>query len=156
MSFGRKITARLALQLGAGPQLLHLENFGSSGSRQLSWSAFGALTYNLHHTGYSLSYFHGVTAGSGVFFGSKSDTITGTASHEFIRFWSASVNGGYAINNSLVPIGIFASRFDNWFAGASLNRQIGRQIDVSLSYGFQRQSSGGGICPVLNCGLPGS
>jgi hypothetical protein len=157
MSFGRKITGRLAFQLGAGPQLLRLENFGSSGSRQLSWSAFGALTYNLPRTGYSLSYFRGVTAGSGVFFGSKSQTITGTVNREFTRFWSASVKGGYAINDGLVPNGFLAGRFDNWFAGASLNRQIGRQIHFSLSYGFQRQTSGGGgVCPVLSCGLPGS
>jgi hypothetical protein len=92
-----------------------------------------------------------------VFFGSTNETITGTANHEFTRFWSASVNGGYAISNSVVPIGNFASRFYNWFAGASLNRQIGRQIRFSLSYGFQRQTSGGGgVCPVLSCGLPGS
>jgi hypothetical protein len=157
MSFGRKITGRLAFQLGAGPQLLRLENFGASGSRQLSWSAFGALTYNLPRTGYSLSYFRGVTAGSGVFFGSKSQTITGAVNREFTRFWSASVNGGYAINNSLLTNGFLASRFYNWFAGASLNRQIGRQIRFSLSYGFQRQTSGGGgVCPVLSCGLPGS
>jgi hypothetical protein len=156
MSFGRKITGRLAFQLGAGPQLLRFENFGASDSRQLSWSAFSALTYNLPRTSYSLLYFRGVTTGSGVFFGSKSQTITGTVNREFTRFWSASVNGGYAISNSLVPAGIFASRFDNWFAGSSLNRQIGRQVRFSLSYGFQRQTSGAGICPVLNCGLPGS
>jgi len=155
MSLGRKITGRLAFQLGAGPQVLRLENVGSA-TRQLSWNASSAVTYNLSRTGYSLSYFRGVTAGSGVFFGSKSETITGTANHKFTPFWSASVNGGYALNDSLVPAGIFASRFDNWFAFASLNRQMGRHIHWSLSYGFQRQTSGAGSCPVLSCGLPGS
>jgi hypothetical protein len=156
IAFGRKITGRLAFQLGAGPQLVRLENFGASASRQLSWSASGAVTYNLPRTRYSLSYFHGVTAGSGVFFGSKGDTITGMASRDFTRSWSGSVNGGHARNDSLIATGAFASRFDNWFAGASLSRQMGRQIRLSLSYGFQHQSSGGGVCPVLSCGLPGS
>jgi hypothetical protein len=156
MGFGRKITGRLALQLEAGPQLLRLADFGSSGSRQPSWTAFGAVTYNLPRSGYYLSYTHGVTPGSGVFFGSKNDTVTGMATREFTQFWSASVNGGYAINKNLVPAGNFVSRFDTWFAGANLNRQLGRQVRLSLSYGFQRQSSGGGVCPVLSCGLPGS
>jgi hypothetical protein len=155
MAFGRKVTGRLAFQLAAGPQLLHLENFGLT-SRQLSWSAFSALTYDLRRSGYSLSYFRGVTAGSGVFFGSESETITAIAKHEFTRAWSSSVNGGYAVNNNLLLGGILASRFDNWFVGASLNRQIGRQVRFGLSYGFQRQRSGGGGCPVLNCGLPES
>jgi hypothetical protein len=157
MAFGRKVTGRLAFQLAAGPQLLRLDNFGPSRHQSwLSWSAFSALTYDLRRTGYSLSYFHGVTAGSGVFFGSKSETITAMVYHEFTRVWSSSVNGGYAVNKTLVPAGIFASRFDNWFGGASLNRQMGRQVRFSLSYGFQRQSRGGGGCPVLGCGLPGS
>src|SRR5438874_835287 len=103
MSFGRKITGRLAFQLAAGPELLRLENFGSSNSNQLSWSASSALTYNLRHSGYSLSYSHGVTPGSGVFLGSKTDALTGTASRELARFWSASINGGYARHKSLPP-----------------------------------------------------
>jgi hypothetical protein len=156
ISFGRKITGRLAFQLAAGPELIRLENFGSSSSRQLSWSAFSALTYNFRHSGYSLSYSHGVTPGSGVFFGSKNDSVTGTATREFTRFWSASLNGGYALNENLVPTGGFKSRFDNWFAGATLNRQIGQQVHLSLIYSFQSQTSSGGVCPVLTCGLPGS
>lgn len=156
MAFGRKIAGRLAFQAGVGPQLMRFENSGLSNVRQLSWSASSSLIYQEARTGYSLSYFRGVTPGSGVFFGSQGQTITGTATREFTRFWSASVNGGYSINNNLVPTGVFASRFDDWFAGASLNRQMGRQIRLSLSYGFQQQTSGAGVCPVLSCGLPGS
>jgi hypothetical protein len=156
MSFGRKITGRLAFQLAAGPQLLRLDNYGTSRTHQLSWSASSTLIYNLDRTRYLLSYFHGVTAGSGVFFGSKGDTLTATVNHDFTRFWSISVNGGYATNNILSPVTIFADRFDNWFAGASLSRQVGRQVNVKLNYGFERQGSRGGACPVLSCGLPGA
>jgi hypothetical protein len=156
MSFGRKITGRLAFQLGAGPQLLRTNNSGLSAPRQLSWSASSALTYNLTRTSYSLSYFRGVTAGSGVFYGSKSQTITGTVNRQFTRFWSASMNGGYGTNESLVPGVVFVSRFDNWFAGASLNRQMGRQVRFTLSYSYQQETNGAGVCPVLSCGLPGA
>ena len=153
MAFGRKVTGRLALQVAAGPRLLHFAYFGPAHRTQLSWSASSSLTYQWRRTGYSLSYFRGVTTGSGVFFGSSSDTITAMASRELTRFWSASVNGGYARNDALVPRAVFASRFDDWFVGASLNHPLGRQVRLGLSYAFQQQTSGGGGCPVLTCGL---
>jgi hypothetical protein len=154
MAFGRKVAGRLAFQVAAGPQFLNVENLGLLSSRHLSWSAFSALTYQWRRTGYSLSYFRGVGSGSGVFAGSNNETVTATANREITRLWSASVNGGYAINKSLVPVAISASRFDDWFASATLNRQIGRQVRLGVSYGHQQQTSGGGGCPVLSCGLP--
>src|SRR5260370_24471224 len=132
VSFGRKVTGRLAFQLAAGPELLRLQNFGSPSSWQLSWSVFSAFTYNFRHSRYSLSYSHGVTPGSGVFFGSKTDTVTATASRELTRFWSASLNGGYALNKNLVSTGGVASRLRNWVAVASLNRQIAHQLQLGL------------------------
>ena len=156
LAFGRKITGRLAFQVEAGPQLFHFVNYGLAKTRQLSWSAFSALTYQRGHAGYSLSYFRGVSPGSGVLFGSNSEFITGTANREITRFWSASMNGGYASSKALAPSAMFSSQFNNWFAGANLNRQIGAQVYLGLSYGFQQQSIGGGSCPVLSCGLPGS
>jgi hypothetical protein len=155
-AFGRKITGRWAFQLAAGPQFLHFHHFGLNNTKQSSWSAFSSLSYEGRRTTYSLSYSRGVTAGSGVFFGSRTETVTATARRELTKLWSASVYGGYASNHSLVPIPVFASNFDNWFAGARLNRPIGRQFSFGLSYEFEQQSSGVGICPVLSCGLPAS
>jgi len=156
LAFGRKITGRLAFQLAAGPELIHLYNFGSSSRRQVSWSAFNAVTYNLGHSEYSLSYSHAVTAGSGVFVGSQTDSFTAGARRNFTRFWSASLNGGYANNRDVVPVAVLASRFENWFTGATLNRQIGRQVGFGLNYRLQWQSTGNGSCPVLRCGLAAS
>ena len=155
-AFGRKITGRWAFQLAAGPQFLHFHHFGLNNTKQSSWSAFSSLSYEGRRTTYSLSYSRGVTAGSGVFFGSRTETVTATARRELTKLWSASVYGGYASNHSLVPIAVFASNFDNWFAGTRLNRPIGRQFSFGLSYEFEQQSSGVGICPVLSCGLPSS
>jgi hypothetical protein len=127
-----------------------------SNSKQSSWSAFSSLSYEGRRTTYSLSYSRGVTAGSGVFFGSRTETVTATARRELTKLWSASVYGGYASNHSLVPIAVFASNFENWFVGARLNRPIGRQLSFGLSYEFEQQTSRAGICPVLSCGLPAS
>ncbi len=56
IGYGRKVTGRLVFQAAAGPELLYLYNFGASNRRQLSWSAFSGLAYNLRHNGYSFSY----------------------------------------------------------------------------------------------------
>jgi hypothetical protein len=156
LAFGRKVTGRLAFQLAAGPQLLAFENFEPSMRRQLSWSAFSAISYQRHRTGYSVSYFRGVTAGSGVYLGSNGETVTVTANQGITRSWSASVDGGYAINKALLPAAGFASQFDDWFTSANLGRRIGPQVRVSVNYGYQQQTSRGGTCPVSSCTLPGS
>jgi hypothetical protein len=155
-AFGRKITGRLAFQASGGPQLLHFEQFGSAKPWQLSWNASTVLSYRPSRTSYSLSYFHGVTAGSGVFLGSSTESITASASRGITKFWSASVNGGYAINNALASIALFSQQFNDWFTGANFTRQIGSQVYLGLSYGFQQQTAGGGACPVISCGLPQS
>jgi hypothetical protein len=156
MAFGRKITGRLAFQVAAGPQLLHFKNLGLASTKQVSWSAFSALTYQRGRTGYSVSYFRGVTPGSGVFFGGDVESVTATANREITRSFSASVNGGYARNKALAPLVTFATQFDNWFAGVNLNRQFGPQFRFGVNYGFQQQTNGAGACPVISCGLPQS
>ena len=153
MSFGRKITGRLALQIAAGPELTTFHDFGVSNSQQLSWSVSGSLTRDTPRTGYLLSYLRAVTPGSGVAFGSRANTFTGSVNRRFTESWSGSINGGYAANTALVPSIIFASTFNDWFAGANLGKQVGRRLRFSLSYEYQRQIMGTGACPVVSCGV---
>ena len=156
LAFGRKITGRFAFQISGGPQLLRLSNFGPVSGQHWSWGLSGALSYQMTRaTGYSLSYFHAVTSGSGVFFGAESDVATGVATHQFTRVWSASVNGGYARNINAAPSPMLSNRFDNWFAGATVGRKLGREFVFGLSYTFQQQTNSVGQCPVVNCGLAG-
>ena len=153
MSLGHRITGRLALQIAVGPELTLLHDFGASNTQQLSWSLSGSLTHQTPRTGYSLSYFRGVSPGSGIYQGTRSDTITGSANRRLSESWSGSINGGYAGNNALVPSTIFASTFKDWFAGANLGKQIGRHLNVGLNYQYQRQLTSSGACPVLSCGV---
>jgi hypothetical protein len=156
LTFGRKVNGRLAFQAAAGPQLLTFANFGASVSRQLSWSAFSAVSYQWHRSVYALSYFRGVTAGSGVYLGSNGQTVTVSLTQAITRSWFASVNGGYATNKPLQPVQGFASYFNDWFASTNLSRQIGPQVRLSAIYGYQQQTGGTGSCPVSSCALPGS
>ena len=156
IGFGRKVTGRMAFQAAAGPELLYLYHLSPTNSRQLSWSAFSALTYNLRHNSYSLSYSHSASGGSGVFVGSETDTLTAAATRDLTRFWSVFLSGGYAIDKNLARVALFANQFDNWYARAGVNRPIGRQVQFGLNYEFSQQSSGSGGCPVVSCGFPGS
>ena len=156
LAYGRKITGRLAFQVNSGPQRIESINGRSGiGNFQLwFWAANSALTYTRRRSGVSLSFTRGLTAGSGVFLGAKSDIFTGLAHYQFTRYWTGTVSAGYALNDNLAPAGVASQRFDNWFIGGNLGRSVGRHAQVNFNYGLQRQNSPS-VCPVASCGFSG-
>ncbi len=154
LAFGRKITGRLAFQVGGGPEQIR-SSYAAGGGFQIWYAAVNsALTYARRRDGLSLTFLRGLTSGSGVFAGAESYVATLEAHRQFTRYWTGSVTGGYAINNSLAPARSPTFRFDNWFAGASIGRQLGHHFQISLNYGAQRQNSPAS-CPVTSCGISG-
>jgi hypothetical protein len=152
LAYGRKITGRLAFQVAAGPQQIRVGGVGS----YMLWfeSVNSALIYNRRRTTTSFSFSRGLTSGSGVFEGATSDTVSGSVRYQFTRFWTGTVNGGYAFNNSLAPAGVATTQFNNWFIGANLGRRLGPRGQVNFNYGLQKQSSPAN-CPVTSCGVTG-
>jgi len=153
LAYGRKVTGRLAFQVAAGPQQIHSME-GTGGFQLWLATANAALTYERRRSGYSLSFMRGLNAGAGVFLGAKSDTVTGTAHYQFTRFWTGTVHGGYALNDSLEPAGTSSAQFDNWFVGGNLGRRMGPHAEFNFNYGVQRQNNPA-ACPVANCGING-
>jgi hypothetical protein len=151
-SFGRKVTGRTAFQIAAGPQYLIL-HLGPESTQKWSWNASAALTYQLRRTRYGLQYSYATSTGSGVFAGAQTHNINASIDRTFTRYWSGSLSAGYAISDSLVSTPGVADRFDTVFSNANLSRQVGNYVLMNLSYGFSEQTSYGGVCPVLNCGL---
>lgn len=154
MAFGRRVTGRLAFQVAAGPQLLSFHNFSAPLARKLSWNLSSGLTYAFRRTGYSLSYSRGLTSGSGVVYGAETNVITASMNHAFTRFWSGTVDGGYALNSSLAT-NASTGRYNYWFGGVNLGRQVGRHLQIDLSYEFQQQTTSNAICQVASCGSTG-
>jgi hypothetical protein len=155
LAYGRKITGRLAFQIAAGPQEIQSAVVGGSGNFQtLFVSINSSLTYERRRSGLSFSYVRGLSGGSGVVLGATSNTISGSAHYQFTRFWTGSVTGGYALNNSLVPAGVAATQYDNWFTGANLGRSVGRHAQINFNYGALRQNSPA-TCLVVVCGGTG-
>lgn len=151
LSFGRKITGRLALQLAAGPQQIRLLHIAAGDTRISTWATHDALTYERRRTALSLSYTHGFSGGSGVLFGARSQASTATLSRQFTRLWTGSVNSGYAMNSSLGSFSGTSYNYNTWFSGVNVGHEMGRHFNVNFSYGIQHQTNAA-VCPVVSCG----
>jgi hypothetical protein len=161
LSYGRRVTGRLAFQVAAGPEYTLfstpiLQNSAGTvtSTSQLNWSANAYLTYQLRRASLSASYFHGVSAGSGVQSGSVSDTLTSVLSKRLTRTVSGSLNGGYARNRALaIPgFGIYNQSYNYAFAGVSASRPFGRSLSLFLAYQAQYQYSNDSFCLGATCG----
>jgi len=101
-----------------------------------------------------VSYIHGVNGGSGVLGGSLADTVTGTASRQLSRATSGSLNFGYSHNNGFSVGGSTPSSqsLNYFFSGATLSHEMGRTLNLSLSYQAQYQDSNASFCVGPTCG----
>jgi hypothetical protein len=154
LAYGKKITGRVAFQAEVGPEQIRVSDGSGIGNYALWFvSANTALTYNRRRSGFNFSYNRGLSAGSGVFLGSTANTFSGSGNYQFTRFLTGSVDGGYALNNSLAPAGVATTSFNNWFLGANLGRRLGQHALINFSYGLQHQ--GAVACPVASCGGAG-
>lgn len=155
VAYSQRVTGRMAFQVEGGPDYEVLPTTGGAGSQnRWLWDVAASLSYQSQKSTMSLSYFHGPTQGSGVFSGSSSQVINAGFTPHFTRFFTASLSGGYTRNNSLVTLTGFSNQYSNWYASASVVRQLGRSLDLSFFYGALEQYAAG-ACPVASCALPG-
>jgi len=164
--YGRRISGRMDLVLGAGPQLTELTNPLTGSSRVLSVSGRASLRYRFAKSSVGISYHHGNTSGSGFFTGVKSDVGRITYARPINRLWDMLADVGYTHNTRIFSTGVFlpkgvppqASGYNFWYAGGSVQRQIGRNFSGFLSYQFNElyYSCGGvvpaGPTPTVACG----
>jgi hypothetical protein len=154
LAFGRKVTGKLAFQIAAGPEVIQSAGSANGSFQVTTWSMDSSIKYDRRRSGAALAFSRALTSGSGVFFGSISDTFNGSVNHQFTRHFSGSATGGYAFNTSLVPAGVTATTFTTWFLGANMGGQLGRHTNLTVNYGLQKQNSPS-TCPVASCGVTG-
>jgi hypothetical protein len=167
LSYGRRITGRLAFQIAAGPQVglfrTPIPNTSgppsgagtpTSSSTQLYWSLNTALTYQLRRTGLGLSYSHGLNSGSGVLGGAVADIVSGSVTRAVSRRFSGGWNVGFARNQGLAitPSTTPNQSYDYWFSGLNLSHPWGRSLNVYLNYLLQYQNSNSSFCLGVSCG----
>jgi hypothetical protein len=137
VAYGRKITGRIALQISGGPEIttFRVPQPPSTKTQYIGGAGSASLSYALENGGLSLSYSHGITAGSGVLVGATTDQVTGSISKRISRLWTGELHLGYARNaNPQTGTGLPTQNFNSIFTGGSLARPLGRNANFSLGY----------------------
>jgi len=154
LAYGRKITGRLALQLFGGPEINTFRHPIGTETERVSFSAGGLVTYAFRQGGLSITYNHGLSAGSGVLIGSVRDEVGSRFSFPISRRWNGSTGLGYALNKSISgsvsPVG--SQSLHSLYASGGLNYALSRNVKVNVNYTFDYQDSTQLTCPAGGCG----
>ncbi|MBW8870101.1 MAG: hypothetical protein JF563_04900 [Acidobacteriales bacterium] len=163
--YGHRITGRLDLQLGGGPQFMHRYFWKATGpppsatpvsNSFITGAGRATLTY-LYSAGtnLNLTYSHSANAGSGLLAGANTDAIRLGFTHQLTRRWTASSDIGYSyskrILNSATTQAGNASSYRYWYAGGTLRRQLSRHLDAFADYQYDSIGFASGICTTSPC-----
>lgn len=146
LAYQRVLTRAVSVGVSAGPQWV-----SSSDSTlvpdSLNAAVSANLSYQRHFTTASLSYTHGVNAGSGVLPGALADNFSAYAGHTYGRKWVASLTATYSHTSGLTRLNNGVSSapvqevFDTVYGGAQLTRGFGQHFSGYISYAAQNQTS---------------
>lgn len=150
--YGRRLTGRLALQVGAGPSFIMTDNPVVGSRQQASWSASSNLIYTVGRSTYGAGYSFRTTNGSGVQVGAQTHAVHFQGGHQISRMWSLMGSAGYAHNRGLAALNDVTVRrtFNTWHASIDLGRPVNRYTRLSFRYHVSNQSVS---CPpgALTC-----
>ncbi len=137
--YGHRISGRMDLLLGAGPQITLLSFLGVPDTR-IGVAGQARLRYKFPKTSLDMSYQRYETSGSGFFAGAQSDIARLTVTRPLSRVWTAGADLGYSHNNRLQAAngGIAANTYSYGFAGVALHRAFGREFHGYASYQFNK------------------
>ena len=164
--YGHRITGKLNLTLGVGPQLIIVHHPPAAPvSQTTSLSANASVTFNYTvstRTNVQLAYRRYVTPGSGFYAGANTDSVRVSLGYRLGRRWMTTTDAGYSHNTNLQrsstsPSGTKSHSYQFWYAGASLQRQLSQHFSVFATY--QYNDLGFGSCPTTGsttCGVTAS
>jgi hypothetical protein len=153
LMYGYRISGRMDLLVGAGPQITLIHNspaFGGSSNR-VTVSARAALRYRFPRTSIGIYYDRYNSSGSGYFVGEVSDVVRFSVSRPFTRLWTATADIGYA-HNSALQAGLLnflppsTNSFQYVYAGAAVKRPLGKHFSLFFSYQFNDLRFNGSTC----------
>jgi hypothetical protein len=150
--YGRRLTGRLALRVGAGPSFVHSDNPVTGSNQRASWSASSHLTYSVGQSTYGFGYIYHTTSGSGVQVGAQTHSLQFMGGRQISRMWSLAGAAGYAHNTGIAALntGNLRRTFNTWYASVDFGRPLTRYSRLGFRYHVTRQSVG---CPptALTC-----
>jgi hypothetical protein len=151
--YGRRITGRFALNLAGGPEVTTFRVPVLGSKQSVSGSGIASLVYAFTLGTARLNYAHGISNGSGVFIGARTDSFEGTVNRRLTRAWNGSLSFWFANNKQIFSrTGLTSPTFKTWVPGAGLSRPFSRTVDFSLAYQAQIQGSNLLLCSTANCG----
>jgi len=141
LTYQHRVTGRMDLTLGVGPELISLSS-GIGSQHQITATILASLSYRQKKSSLSASYNRLMTAGSGYYAGGISDIATFSFNRNISRSWSAIVNGGYTKVSGigLTAAEILGSSYQYWFAGVAVNKRLGRSLTAFASYQFNYEN----------------
>jgi hypothetical protein len=153
VSYGHKISGRLALKVGAGPLINKFTNPLTGQRTAVSWTSTSSLSYRAQRGNLDLGYSHYTTAGGGVLAGAATDIVHATWAMRLSRNWSGSIGPGYSHNHSLSQTSSAntTGTYDSYYGNASLSRNLGRYATMFFSYNYQAQRSDVTPCLAGDC-----
>ncbi len=166
VSYGRRVTGRLAFQVAAGPEIGSfrtpiLPSTGTSGgsttttrsSTQAYWTLDTSMTYQRQRTQFGLAYDRSLSGGAGILAGAINNQVSGSINSQLTRTLNGAFVLGYARNQGL---NVAAPRPSNqsynyWFSGMNFSHPWGRWTSLFLSYRVQFQNSSTDFCVGTTC-----
>jgi hypothetical protein len=142
-AYGRRITARVALELVAGPEFASFRlPVGGQNGKVLPFAS-ASLIYGVPRGQFSVGYTKGVSGGSGLLEGSSSNELTFSGNHRIGRLWTAMGSLAYSRNRDLISNGSSATSpiFGSWVATTGLSYPFGPNANLSFGYSALIQTS---------------
>jgi hypothetical protein len=150
--YGHRISGRLNLVLGGGPQLIVFHSATTSVPSRLTASGRAQLSYQLSlRTSTQVSYMHFTSPGSGFFAGANTDVVSASLNQQAGRHWNLNVNVGYSHNSHLQTSALGASSAQTYqylYGGGSIRRQLGRYFGALVSYQYDDIRFNTSVCTV--------
>jgi hypothetical protein len=140
--YGHRVSGKLNFTVAGGPQLVILNNAGAT-TKKLAANGSLTLGYTVSsRTNVQVVAQHYVSPGSGFYAGANTTATRVSLGHRFGRHWTTSTDAGYSHNSNLQsssvlpPAGVTSHSYQFWYAGTSLQRQLGQQFSAFVSYQF--------------------
>jgi hypothetical protein len=135
--YGHRISGRMDLVLGGGPQITEISSNATGQSSSISASGRAMLRYRFPQTSVTASYDHYNSTGSGFYGGAKTDLARLDANRPFGRNWTVTADTGYTHNVRIIPFTagtVPGLSFGYAYVGGSARRRFGRDFSGFVSY----------------------
>jgi len=151
--YGHRVSGRMDLVIGAGPQWTRIVDPLLGPTNRLSVAGRFTLRYRFRETSTSLAFERFDTSGSGFFAGAISNIARAEANRRLGRRYTGQANLGFAHNQRLQSSGsaVASTSYNYMFAGFALRRRFGYNWGAFLGYQWNDQIFN--TCPVpgTNC-----